>query len=87
MGSSNATNTTQTISHADDELQSEMDDDSAMGSDNDGSSNEEMDPSNSISLEKASLVGKLQELESMKEKAVAKFDREIEALKIVLSLK
>jgi len=65
---------------------SEMDEDGAMGSGNNDLSIEEMDSTKSISLEKASLMGKLRELESM-EKALAKFDRDIEALKIVLSLK
>lgn len=58
-----------------------------LESGNDGSSISEQNSSISISLEKASLMGKLQELESMKEKAMAKFDRDIDALKIVLSLK
>jgi hypothetical protein len=87
VDSSSATTTAQASNHADEGLHSEMDEDSAMGSGNDDSSIEEMDSSNPISLEKASLMGKLQELESMKEKFVAKFDRDIEALKIVLSLK
>jgi hypothetical protein len=87
MDSSNATYTAQTSGHVDEELHSEMDEDSPMASGNNGSSIEEMDSFNSISLEKASLIGKLRELESMKEKAMAKFDRDIDALKIVLSLK
>lgn len=37
------------------------------------------------SVEKASLVAKLQELQALKEEAIAKFDGDIEALKRVLS--
>jgi len=58
-----------------------------MGSERDDLIVEEMDISNSIPLEKASLMGKLRDLEMMKERAVAEFDEKIAALKIVLSLK
>jgi hypothetical protein len=69
------------------EEQTEMDEDSAMGSEHDDSSVEETETSSSVPLEKASLMGKSQGLEMMKERAVAEFDEKIAALKIVLSLK
>lgn len=84
MGSSNAPNQVDARDADDDE-------DSVMGSWDDDSSVEEMESFSVIPLEKASLMGKLQELEKMKEREVAKiaakFDRDIDALKIVLSLK
>ncbi|TVY71379.1 Sex-determining transformer protein [Lachnellula suecica] len=66
--------------------QAAIDEDSVMGSEHEVSSAEEMETSSSVPIEKASLEGKLQELEMMKERAIAKFDGDIAALKRVLSL-
>ena len=86
MDSSNGLNPAGTSGRDEKDAQTEMDEDSVVGSEHDYSSVEEMETSSSVPLEKASLMGKLQELEMMKERAVAKFDGDIAALKRILSL-
>jgi len=56
-----------------------------MGSESGDSAGDEMELVPSKSTDKASLTAKLQELQKLKEEAIAKFDGDIAALKRVLS--
>jgi hypothetical protein len=58
---------------------------SSMASESGESCGDEMEITVAKSSEKASLVAKLQELQALKEEAIAKFDGDITALKRVLS--
>lgn len=60
--------------------------DSSLGSPREDSAGEEMGRPSAVTSDKTSLMAKLQELETEKEQAMAKFDGDIVALKRVLSL-